>query len=256
MNKMNKKYCFLTEANYPNYVKRLKDFNLKKYLELNLDIPFYISTNLPDEFKEYENHPYIKVFDIEELRRNNDKSIINEPLPENPKGLYPAKYPWNTRRFILERACLDGYLGLFFIECDTRIKDGLNKESLLNEMENIYEPNTVKTSAAIFDYENRHPSNQLFSSHKNYINDLSLNFKDSEYNSLDGTNQLFFAENTEKFKEFFEKWHFITDYGYEKPYGYKTGYLSNLSFVIPMSGFKLKRAGNLFLTDHKFEDRY
>ena len=46
------KFCFLSEAHYPNYTRRLKEFNLKRYLELGLNIPFYISTNRPEDFIE------------------------------------------------------------------------------------------------------------------------------------------------------------------------------------------------------------
>ena len=250
------KICFLTEANYPNYVKRVKDYNIKRFLELGLDIPFYISTNLKEEFSEYENHPLIKVFDIEDLRKDNEKSKINEPLPEDPSGLYPARYPWNLRRFILKKAAEDGSLGLYFLECDTKIKDGVTKEDVMNHLLNLYEPNTIKTSSARFVYKHRYPTQELFYYHQKYIDDLNLNFSEDEYDTLDGTNQLFFGESRESFDKFFNNWDYIVDYGYEKSYGYKTGYLSNLSFVIPMSNFKLIHTDTMFVTNHVYEDRY
>ena len=253
---MTEHFCFLSEVNYPNYVRRFKEFNLKRYLELNLDIPYYITTNLKKEFSEYENHPLIKVFDINDLRKNNKNSIKNELLPENPIGLYPAKYPWNSRRFILEKAANDGYLGLFFLECDTKITPHIDNSKLIETLKNLYEPNTVKTSSARFVYKNRHPSQELFYNHNKYIEDLSLDFSDDDYDTLDGTNQLFFGKDSDSFKLFFKNWNFITDYGYEKPYGYKTGYLSNLSFVIPMSNFKLIHTETPFITEHKVGDRY
>lgn len=250
------KFCFLSEANYPNYVKRFKEFNLKRFLELNLNIPYYVTTNLKEEFSEYENHPLIRVFDINELRENNSNSINNELLPEDPTGLYPARYPWNTRRFILEQAAKDGYLGLFFLECDTKIIQNISNVDLLKKLEDLYEPNTIKSSSARFVYKHRHPGQELFFYHPQYIDDLSLNFSDDDYDTLDGTNQLFFGKDSDSFKKFFENWHFITDYGYEKPYGYKTGYLSNLSFVIPMSNFKLIHTETPFITEHHYTDRY
>jgi molybdopterin-guanine dinucleotide biosynthesis protein A len=60
----------------------------------------------------------------------------------------------------------------------------------------------------------------------------------------------------ESLVKFITNWNFIADYGYKKPYGYKTGYLSNLSFVIPMSGFELIHTETPFITEHKFDDRY
>lgn len=253
---MKNNFCFLTEANYPNYVKRFKDFNLKRYLELDLNIPFYISTNMIGEFSEFENHPLIKVFDINELRKDCVKSYEYEPLPDNPKGIYPAKYPWNLRRFILRKAFQDGFLGLFFLECDTRIKFNLGKEKVLEELNRLYSPKTVKTSSSRFIYKNRHPNQELFFNHNKYIEDLKLNFEEEQYDTLDGTNQIFFSETYNDFEIFFDNWNKITEYGYEKPYGYKTGYLSNLSFIIPMSGFRLIHEDTPFETHHVFEDRY
>lgn len=248
--------CFLSEANYSNYAKRIKEFNIKKYLELGLDVPFYISTNVIDEFEEYKNHPLIRVFDINELRKNNINSLKNELLPEDPTGLYPSRYPWNLRRFILRKAVEDGFNALHFLECDTRIKNHLSKEDIESILPTLYSPNTVKTSSARFVYKHRHPSQELFYYHPNYIEDLGFKFNDDDYDTLDGTNQLYFGESTESLLNFLDNWDFICDYGYEKPYGYKTGYLSNLSFVIPMSNFKLIHIDTPFETHHVFEDRY
>lgn len=250
------KFCFLTEANYPNYTHRVKEFSIKRYLELDLDIPYYISTNRKQDFEEFNNHPLVKVFDIDDLRKENAKSLQNEILPEDPTGIYPARYPWNLRRFILRKAAEDGYLGLFFIECDTKVVDNLDSDRLLTLMSNLYEPNTVKTSSTRFVYKGHHPGQELFYYHSTYIQDLGLTFSEEDYDTLDGTNQLFFAESTDKFVEFFNNWDFIADYGYEKQHGYKTGYLSNLSFVIPMSGFKLINTETPFATHHVYEDRY
>lgn len=251
-----KNFCFVSEANYPNYINRIKSYNLPRYLELDLSIPFYISTNDISQFTEYENHPLIRVFDINEIRKDNPKSLANELLPDDPTGLYPGRYPWNIRRFILKKAMEDGYTGLFFIEVDTRIWPGLNKEELLRLMTELYEPNTVKTSSARFVYKNRHPTAELFYNHQKYLEDLNLQLSDDELDTLDGTNQLFFGKTTDDLKRFMDNWNSLVDYGYEKPWGYRNGYLSNLSFVIPTSGFKLIHTETPFMTQHFFEDRY
>lgn len=246
-------FCLVSEAIYPNYVKRIKLFSLQRYLELDLNIPFYISTNLPQEFKEFENHPYIRVFDIDELRKYNLKSYENEILPTEPKELYPKKYPWNLRRFILRKAMEDGYLALIFTECDTKISDYIDKNYFINELLSLYEENTVKTSTKIFDYESME-MNEIFINHKDYIDDLNLKY--NKYTTLDGGNQLFFGKNKDSLTKFFDLWDYICDYGYEKEYGYKNNYLSNLSFVLPMSNFSLKFENNSFITQHVYSDRY
>lgn len=252
---MIEKFCLLSEANYPNYAKRIKEYSIPRFLDSGLNIPFYISTNCKNLFSEYENHPLIKVYDIENLRENNTNSQKYELLPDDPTGLYPAKYPWNLRRFILEQAVNDGYIGLFFIECDTKIYPGLEMDRLIHLMEELYEPDTVKTSSARFSYINNSPS-CVFDYHSKYIKDLNLKFSPDQYDSLDGTNQIFFGSSTDSLKAFINNWHFISDYGYEQPWGYKSGYLSNLSFVIPMSNFRLIHTPTPFITEHAFEDRY
>ena len=250
------KFCLLSEANYPNYAKRIQKYSIPKFLDLNLDIPFYISTNCISLFDDYKNHRLIKVFDIEDLRKNNHNSQKYELLPKDPSGIYPARYPWNLRRFILEKAINDGYLGLFFIECDTKIHPAIDSaDQLYSFMSKLYEPNTVKTSSARFSYANRSPS-CVFDYHQQYIQDLVLKFNDDQYDSLDGTNQLFFGSDQSSLLNFINNWHFICNYGYEKPWGYKSGYLSNLSFIIPMSGFRLIHTETPFITEHVFEDRY
>lgn len=246
-------FCLVSEANYLNYVKRIKQYSLQRYLELDLNIPFYISTNLPSEFREFDNHPFVRVFDINHLRRHNIKSINNEILPTEPKDLYPNKYPWNLRRFILRKAAEDGYLGLIFTECDTKISDFIDKKTILDEFIFLYEENTVKTSTKIFDYDSME-TDDMFVNHKNYINELNLKFE--KYITLDGGNQLFFGKNKESLLKFFDCWDYICDYGYEKIHGYKNNYLSNLSFILPMTNFSLKFEKNSFITQHVYSDRY
>jgi hypothetical protein len=46
------------------------------------------------------------------------------------------------------------------------------------------------------------------------------------------------------------------EFGYESEFGYKNNKHGNLSFVIPMSGFKLKWKSLPLFQDYKPEDRY
>lgn len=253
---MEPKICFLSEANYPNYVRRIKEYNLKRYLESGINVPFYISTNMPHLFQEYENHEFIKVFDINDLRKNDFFSKKNEILPDNPEGLYPSRYPWNLRRFIIRKAAEDGYNALFFLECDTKIKESISSDDLLNVLRNLYEEDCVKTSSDRYKYADRHPNQELFSQHDSYIRDLNLNFDEKEYDTLDGTNQLFFGKDSNSLLKFVQNWDTICNYGYTVENGYNNGYLSNLSFVIPMSGYRLINTITPFVSYHIPEDRY
>jgi hypothetical protein len=89
------KICFVLDTHYPNYTKRLKTTSLKNYIDLNLQefgIHFLISTNRPQDFEEYKSE-YIHIFDINELRKDNEISLKYEIFPEDPTGIYPAKFP-------------------------------------------------------------------------------------------------------------------------------------------------------------------
>jgi hypothetical protein len=242
-------YCFVSEANYPNYVDRVKKYTIKRYLELNIDIPYYISTNLKDEFKEFENHPFIKIFDINELR--NHESLQYEILPADPTGIYPRGYPWNIRRFIIRKAVEDGYDGIIALDIDTIVKEHINKDMVYSHLNHIYEKNTVQTSCCIYRYD---PKNSLFGYHVQYMNDLKIHFEDEQMNTLDGPIQLYFGDK-ESLTLFLDNWDFLTYYGY-KNNGYTNSYLSNISFAIPMSNFKLKHNDTPFYTHHFNEDRY
>ena len=74
------KICFATEVTYHSYVNRIKVSSLKDFLDKKLydfEISYYISTNMPNEFSEYESNEYIKVFDVENLRKENIKSKVH-----------------------------------------------------------------------------------------------------------------------------------------------------------------------------------
>jgi hypothetical protein len=254
------KICFATEVTYPNYVNRIKTTSLKSFLEKGLDkfeISYYISTNLPNNFNEYNNNDSIKVFDIEELRSGHILSKKYELLPEDPTGIYPSKYPWNLRRFIIEQAAKDGFDFIIYIDADNVINPNVTAESLIKTFELNYEPNTVQTNSAIFKYGNGTP-HDVFFHHDNYKKHFNLNFNIDDYDTLDGPVQVFIGEDSKSILDFILNWHKFTEFGYKKEFGfgYDNNKHGNLSFVIPLSGFNLKRKSYPLFQDHKPEDRY
>jgi hypothetical protein len=254
------KICFATEVTYPNYVKRIKLSSLKDFLDKKLsdyEIYYYISTNITSEFDKYSSNEYIKIFDVDELRKDNIKSQELELLPENPTGLYPSRYPWNLRRFIVERAALDGFNYIIYVDADNQFHIHLTGEEIFNGLKQNYEPNTVKTNSAIFKYSNKKPDD-VFNYHDEYIKKFNLNYDDDDYDTLDGPCQVFIGETNDDILRFVNNWHKLTTFGYEKEFGYGYGNNKhgNLSFVIPMSGFKLKWESFPFYPNHKIEDRY
>lgn len=254
------KICFATEVTYSNYVNRIKVSSLKDFLDKKLyefDISYYISTNLPNEFNEYESNDFIKVFDVEDLRKNNIKSKELELLPEDPTGLYPAKYPWNLRRFIIEQAAMDGFDYILYVDADNQFHAHLTGEQIFNELKQKYEPNTVKTNSTIFRYSNKAPAD-VFKYHNNYIKHFDLNYSVDDYDTLDGPCQVFIGQTNQDILKFIDNWHNLTTFGYKKEFGYGYGNNKhgNLSFVIPISEFKLKLESFPFYPNHKVEDRY
>jgi len=74
------KICFATEVTYENYVNRIKKSSLKCFLDMKLSdfgVSYYISTNLPNNFEEYQDNEFIKVFDIDSLKTTfEDDSVL------------------------------------------------------------------------------------------------------------------------------------------------------------------------------------
>jgi hypothetical protein len=161
------KICFVLDCHYSNYTSRLKTTSLKNFLDLKLyehDIHFLISTNSPDDFKEYNNKNNVQVFDIEELRSDNKTSLTYELFPEDPTGIYPSKFPWNIERFILKKAGELGFNIVVNLDSDVVFDDRFDGEFIINLLKNSFEENTVMTNQAIFIYE-KDSLNEIFSYH-------------------------------------------------------------------------------------------
>ena len=254
------KICFATEVTYPNYVNRIKTASLESFLNKELDkedISYYISTNLPENLNEYSDNEFIKVFDIEELRIDKPVSIKYELLPKDPTGLYPSKYPWNLRRFIIEKAAMDGFDYIIYLDADNIINTGLSTNDFLDLLKSNYEQNTLQTNSAIFKYSNKIPDD-VFQYHNEYIKLFNLNLNIDDYDTLDGPVQVFIGNNNESILKLINNWHTFTEFGYKKEFGfgYENNKHGNLSFVIPLSNFKLRWKPYPFYQNHKPEDRY
>ena len=254
------KICFATEVTYPNYVNRIKSTSLNSFFEKGLDkvgLSYYISTNLPKNFTEYDSIDAVKVFDVEELRKDRPISIKHEILPENPKGLYPSRYPWNLRRFIIEKAAMDGFDFIIYIDADNMINSNLTSQDVLDILKLNHEPNTVQTNSAIFKYSNGTP-NDVFQNHEKYKEIFKTEYEVDDYDTLDGPVQVFIGETNNSVIQLISNWHKFAEFGYENEYGFGYGNNKhgNLSFVIPTSGFKLKWKPYPFFQNHRPEDRY
>lgn len=250
--------CFATEVNYQNYINRIKLSSLGDFFKKNIHeygIPYYISSNIPGGFDEYKKYDFVKVFDIEELRGNHTYSKNLELLPADPRGLYPAKYPWNIRRFIVEKAAKDGFDYVVYIEADNEIIPHVSGEEVVSLFKSNYEPNTFQTSAAIFRYANKAPAD-VFEHHDDYIKHFNVKFRPEQYDTVDGTVQVYSGKTNEDILRFISIWHNLSEFAYTSPFGYKNNAHGSLSFAIPMSGFALKEKPFPFYQNHRSEERY
>jgi hypothetical protein len=253
------KICFVVDTHYPNYTARLKSSSLKQYIDLNLaerGIDFLISTNRPQDFKEY-NQSGITVYDIDELRKNNQVSLDLELLPEDPTGIYPGRFPWNMERFVLKQAGTLGYNIVINIDADVVIHPTCDGDYLENHLNKIYEPNTLFTNQALFYYEEG-STREVFSQHDQYKKHFNLNYSADRFTTCDDPVLVYMGATNNDIVRYAEAWDVVATFGYKKEFGF--GYESmgcgTRSLVLPMTDFKLKWHELCFVPHHVYEDRY
>jgi len=256
---MDHKICFVLDTHYPNYTNRLKTTSLKNYIDWELNkmgIGFIITTNRPNDFIGYSDFG-VNVFDIDELRSNNNGSIKYEILPEEPTGIYPSKFPWNLERFGLKKAAEMGYNIVINLDSDVIFRSEYDAKNLVTYLTKVFRENTVTTNQGIFEYK-KGSSNEIFYLHDRYINYFDLKFNESDYNSLDGPVVIYMGKTSKDILRFAENWDMLTNFGYEKKYGfgYENIVCGNWSLCIPMSDFRLKWVDFPLTPNHKYEDRY
>jgi len=254
------KICFASDVHYPNYTKRIQEATLKCFLDTELyeyDIHYYISTNRPKDLEHYNNVNNVKVFDINELRSKNVVSQKFELLPDNPVGIYPGKYPWNLRRFVIEKAAKVEFDYIIYVDADTILNGNITGEQIVNELKSKYQENKVKSNAAIFEYEENSTA-EHFAQHKKYFEILDMTFQKNELKTLDGPCMVFMGKTNKDILNLVDVWHKFTDFGYQKElgFGYGNNFHGNLSFAIPISGFEVLHEQFPFYPNHVFEDRY
>lgn len=254
------KICFACDVHYGNYTKRIQESALKCFLDFKLyeyDIHYYISSNRPMDLIHLDGVNNVKIFDINELRKNNTNSVKYEILRKNPVGTYPGIFPWNLRRFVIEKAAQDGFDYIIYTDADLVFRDDINPSDFVKILKSRYSPNKVKSNVHIFEYSVDSDS-EVFSLHDKYLNILDYDFSQKDLNTVDGPVMVFMGETSEDILRLIDNWHNLTDFGYKKEFGfgYDNFFIANLSFVIPMSNFKLEREDFPFYPNHIFGDRY
>lgn len=255
----NNRICFVLDTHYPNYTKRLKTTSLKDYIDFNLKdlgVGFIITTNRPEDFEDYTSKG-VMVYDIDELRKDHKTSIKYEILYEDPTGIYPSKFPWNLERFGLKKAAELGYNIVVNLDSDVKFNTEYDVLNFVDYLNSIYEENTIVTNQAIFKYE-KNSQNEIFHLHEKYKEHFNLNYEDYQYDSLDGPVIIYMGKTSEDIIRYFNVWNMLTDFGYEKEFGF--GYegivCGNWSLSIPMTSYKLRWESLPLTAFHKFEDRY
>ena len=251
------KICFVLDTHYPNYTKRLKTTILKDYIDYDLKslgVGFIITTNRPFDFDEYKDKG-ILIYDINSIR--DESSLMYEILPEDPTGIYPSKFPWNIERFGLKIAGELGYNVVINLDSDVAFNNKNYILDFINQIDSIYEENTVVTNQAIFKYE-KGSLNEIFYLHDKYKNHFNLDLNDEEFDSLDGPVIVYMGKTNDDIVRYAITWNSLTEFGYKKEFGfgYENIVCGNWSLCIPMSGFKLKWKSLPLTPFHKYEDRY
>lgn len=251
--------CFVLDTHYSNYTNRLKQTSLKDYVEFGLHemgVGFIITTNRPNDFLDYKKHGVL-VYDIQEIRKNDFKSMKYEILPDDPTGIYPSRFPWNLERYGLKLAGELGFNIVINLDSDVVFNTKENIKTFVNYINNIYQENTVVTNQAIFKYE-KGSTNEIFYLHEKYIKHFNLNFEDYQYDSMDGPVIIYMGKTPEDILRYQKIWDDLTIFGYEKNFGFGYGGIvcGNWSLSIPMSQFKLRWESLPLTPFHNFGDRY
>ena len=253
------KICLISDSHYPNYTKRLKSNMLSLYENFglgDLGIGFLISTNRPQDFNE-NYHENVKIFDIDELRKDYPISLSHEILPEDPTGLYPGRFPWNLERFILRKAGELGYNYVINFDSDVVLNMISSGQHFLDVLNSSYKENTLATNQALY-YYTKGSQNEIFHLHDKYIQHFNMNFTEEQYTTLDGPVLAYMGKSSEEIIKFADLWNQFAEFGYKKEFGFGYGSIvcGNWSLTIPNSDLKLKWMELPFVPHHKYEDRY
>lgn len=253
------KICFVLDSHYLNYTKRLRNNILKSFLELNLSeygFGLLISTNRPQDFDDIVN-PSIKIFDIDELRKDYPISLKYEILPDNPHGLYPSRFPWNIERFILRKAGEMGYNFVINLDSDVVLNYVNSGEQLIELLNSLYKENVLATNQALYHYT-KNSQNEIFHLHDKYINHFNLKFDEPKFTTLDGPVLVYMGKTSEDIIRFADIWNDFVEFGYKKEFGfgYENIVCGNWSLTIAKSDFELRWMELPFVPHHKYEDRY
>lgn len=216
-----KKVCFVTAADQQIYVDQFNNRH-KDFVERYGDTFFvYVSTNLPHKIDKLGN---IKVFDLKELQKRHPETAICETVSENQTYTY-RKYPWNTRRHIINKAFVDGYEYIVWTECDVHFRPSLEKfYDSLGSMK----INTVYTFSTIWRY-NDSPNNKVFCDYEKISSKLGIKIDNNFCNTHDGTNAIYYLDKKTQ-TNFIRDWDRIVEYRCNN--NPKNGWIENMPYIL------------------------
>lgn len=246
--------CISVEANYENYVNRLKSGLLKDLIGIDFlsnKFCLVVTTNMPQEFSEYTNNPRVNIFDINDVRSNMSKSL--EYLPEVPvPGMYPSLYPWNLERFAIRQA-LNYSNSILHLDLDVECSDF----QLLYDTLTLLEPGkNIYTNQGVYSYVEG--QQDRFDLHPKYEKIWNFSPEKTAYTTHDGPVTFFKGESPDDIHHYIDVWDSITNYGYLKPHGFGYGgaECGNRSLCNAIMGYQVKLIKMPLRAFHKLEDRY
>lgn len=246
--------CISAEAMYKNYTDQIKVKLLNPIIEskmLGKAFKILVSTNLPEEFREYSNKDGIHILDIRTAMSDISKKFEALPSNSEPK-LYPQKYPWNLERFAIKEASIFSN-NVLHLDTDVECHD---LELLYEKLLNLKKGKFIYTNQGIYEYEENVPDR--FEYHSLYEKALGFNFSPERYAVHDGPVTFFRAKDRKEIMQYIYMWNQITDYGYLKPhgFGYENAECGNRSLTNALTDFFIQHVDLPLIPNHDYTIRY
>ena len=238
--------CFVTCADQDIYVGQfLRKYN-KFRNQYGHGLMCYVSTNLPDKIKSDKN---LKIFSLRDLQERDPITIKHEELKRHIEyGYY--RYPWNSKRHIINRAFSDGYRYVIWTECDTHFTGDI---SLLKNLLDKIPINSILTSCTIWRYNNQ-PDYRIFSDYEKICKKLKLKIDLDYFAGHDGANAIYFLDKNKQ-NEFIKNWDALTIHGYTR-YSIRprNGWIENMALVLGCCKIKIiPISNNIFTIRHELD---
>ena len=146
-----------------------------------------------------------------------------------------------------------GYNVILYSDSDTTLVDNINVKE---EIESIYEPNTFKSSAYIWDY-NELPDNSVFRNLFRYMKDFpEWKFNLSSLKAIDGWSNYYMGKTPEDIVNLINTWSGILYKTHDLDYGDIDFFIENQSMALNLNKWEISHCRTFHIVKHEVHDRY